>query len=411
MFLFYINLNTIISMRSALIIVKAYSLTDIEFTNYFIRFLEVANFSTDVFINKVNKEINTVEQREKIQNSKYNIIIYINKALLSTHNTSIPVIRFVNGDRLNPNSLPENKYEMVAYFGKRNDALLNLKYFNIAYNFLDNYEDTSLDLIYDLFFIIFDDQLFNLIGYINSQFDKRIAVYCYNKRISKGVFNFNVTVISDIEFDKTLDLSKKIIGEGPLIVKALLKKKGVIVVGTRGYGGIVSQSNVIKHLDNGFNGRFGGVYKEMIPLKLLDEDQKILSNTDDTELYKIKILLMKQLITEYDGLKRIINFFSDFLIESIESISLVVNYDYSYLFSSSLNQYIVVYKPTNTFLYNISDEEYKLIKYFDFPNTIREVIEQLKTVPPLERMVVNKVVKFIKHKLIKYEVLDLRLNN
>jgi len=96
---------------------------------------------------------------------------------------------------------------------------------------------------------------------IHYQSAKGVGTYLVNKHIKFVVHQQNT--------EEWLDKSDLVIGSGLVAYEAILRAKKTIVVGEKGYGGLVTETNLEYHLSNFFQGRNGGKFDEYIPLQLL----------------------------------------------------------------------------------------------------------------------------------------------
>lgn len=89
-----------------------------------------------------------------------------------------------------------------------------------------------------------------------------------------NIFNSNTDAISinDVDIDTLVSGSDIVIGEGEIIEKAILFCKPAIIVGERGYGGILTKTSFTDQYKSAFQGRIGGGLEEHIPEKLIIDD-------------------------------------------------------------------------------------------------------------------------------------------
>ena len=80
-------------------------------------------------------------------------------------------------------------------------------------------------------------------------------------------FNANVKFSNVTTFNVNL-----IIGSGQIIEKAIAHSIPCIVVGARGFGGLITKVNFEKQIESGFQGRIGGEIGEYIPAKVLVDE-------------------------------------------------------------------------------------------------------------------------------------------
>lgn len=103
-----------------------------------------------------------------------------------------------------------------------------------------------------------------------NQLDKYTIHYQSNHAVGRHLLNPHIKFIPQkhdmIEEINQVDI---VIGSGLVAAFALRQGKKTIVIGERGYGGLVTVENLEYHLSNCFQGRNGGKLDEMIPAQLV----------------------------------------------------------------------------------------------------------------------------------------------
>ncbi|GHT63585.1 hypothetical protein FACS189451_10490 [Bacteroidia bacterium] len=96
-------------------------------------------------------------------------------------------------------------------------------------------------------------------------------IYYQSKRsIGRQWLNKHIQIIPDKQnMQELISQSDIVIGSGFVAYSAICQCKKTIVVGERGYGGIVTEENIAYHLSVFFQGRSGGKLDEYIPFPLL----------------------------------------------------------------------------------------------------------------------------------------------
>ena len=115
--------------------------------------------------------------------------------------------------------------------------------------------------------------LYSIIPLFNVQTNWEIIILLPSKIFPK-VFNPNINIIRR---DSVIaqELTKKadiIIGSGKVIENGVGNCKPCIIIGSQGYGGIVTRTNFTLQYKSNFQGRIGGELDEYIPEKLLMGD-------------------------------------------------------------------------------------------------------------------------------------------
>ena len=132
--------------------------------------------------------------------------------------------------------------------------------------------------------------LYQFVPLLNALASSEFAVF-HNEKPLLPLFNKNVSFISrkETDFETLFSESDLIIGSGETIYKGIASEKPCIVVGERGYGGVVILQNFDWQLKTNFQGRIGGYLNEHIPVALLTNDiqktiQLVFTNTTLEEL-------------------------------------------------------------------------------------------------------------------------------
>ena len=100
--------------------------------------------------------------------------------------------------------------------------------------------------------------------------DNFVIHYQSNHSISRHLINKHIKIIQNKhDILKEIDKADIVIGSGIVATFAIQKEKKTIVIGERGYGGLVTEENLGYHISNCFQGRKGGKLDEIIPLDLV----------------------------------------------------------------------------------------------------------------------------------------------
>lgn len=139
------------------------------------------------------------------------------------------------------------------------------------------------------------DVFLKILPLINALADYQIYLYTKNRTIT-SLKNKHIKILKDVdEIITHINNSDIVIGSGyPALLACKLKKK-VIVVGERGYGGLVTGTNIQAFYLNFFQGRNGGKLDEYIPLQLLRKDVEAVVSEQEKQLLLEKL---QQLETE-----------------------------------------------------------------------------------------------------------------
>lgn len=192
--------------------------------------------------------------------------------------------------------------------------------------------------------------------------------------------NFQVSKINNINIDELLSETDIVIGNGDTIQRGIFMEKFCIVIGEKGYGGVINSENFKYQYENNFQGRIGGNLAESTPATLLDDDlktflsltekekkkllqnnKKLLTNNQNEILSSFQIFL-KNKITQYYLFN---NRFTDinlrmserFRLEPISNEKFVLRNS----FSGKLHSYVEL-------------DEANIIKCFGKKNTVKDVM-------------------------------------
>jgi len=186
-----------------------------------------------------------------------------------------------------------------------------------------------------------------------------------------------------------------VIGSGIIAVFAIQQGKKTVVVGERGYGGLVTNENLEYHISNCFQGRNGGKLDENIPHSLVVKDIEAAKN--DTK----EILEQFSLIQTKSGNK---------FIQQIEKTILTNNRirindsTLKYLFNPDYDIFkrkrrIWLSKQIfNTLYKSVNESESAVICAFKQPHSIPEVLNKF---PSIYEKDINEYI----HKLIEEKIL------
>ena len=167
-----------------------------------------------------------------------------------------------------------------------------------------------------------------------------------------------------------------VIGSGMTAAFAVQQGKKTIVVGERGYGGLVTNENLEYHISNCFQGRNGGKLDEIIPLHLV----KKAIETEEIDILKI----MEQLsLLQAQGEDKFIK-----QIEQIVSISNRIRFNDSTLHYRLNPDYDIIKKKKRIWLSkkvfgtlykSVNESERAVICAFRQPHSIKDVLSTFPT--------------------------------
>lgn len=391
-------------MKKVLIIAHIFNIVDIEFVNNFIQFLKERNSQVFSSIDFNNKSF-TKQKPEEIIENNFDLIFLINTERHKSYFKGLAKICIVNTHRFFSLWTPESTLTFWSYGDINSNNIINSKnHLSIPYSKINDIKSIEENQEFDYFFIFKENTvLLKVLLFINLLHNKKIALFCSFKDFQKKLFNVNVTFINDNNFEETLISAKTVIGEGELIAKAVLLKKPAIILGNNGYGGLLTEKNIISQYHQNFSGRIGGVINEMIPLNLLQLDFETLTNVDIEVIRRTKEILEQEIEKEKSQLQKKIESII-FIDKNNLSIHLVKNPDYSYFLISSLNEYIVIHSTTNKLLYQIPIEEFNLIEEFSMPISVDSLIAKIKNQKLSKQRLKSVIEKLVKYNLLQYAI-------
>jgi len=114
----------------------------------------------------------------------------------------------------------------------------------------------------DLFF-------FKILPFLNLLHNYEIY-YQSKKGIGRQVMNKHIRFVkSQKNIEDSIDKSDIVIASGLVAYRSVQRGKKTIVIGEKGYGGLITEENLEYHISNFFQGRTGGKFDEAIPPQLL----------------------------------------------------------------------------------------------------------------------------------------------
>lgn len=154
------------------------------------------------------------------------------------------------------------------------------------------------------------DVFLKILPLINALADYQIYLYTKNRAIA-SLINKHIKIVKNMEeIESYINRADIVIGSGYSAFLACKLRKKVIVVGERGYGGLVTETNIQAFYSNFFQGRNGGKLDEYIPLQLLAHDIE----TDIDEQNK-QLLLGTLQQSEQGNIDHFMSIFENHLLE------------------------------------------------------------------------------------------------
>lgn len=185
-----------------------------------------------------------------------------------------------------------------------------------------------------------------------------------------SVLNGNIKIIDNKEdIPLLIQQCDVVAGTGYAALYAILSNKPCIVIGEKGYGGIISENNLKEQYHSFFQGRIGGRYLEMLPNNLIVEDLQIGVNNNGERIFDLLIQFanqlqkdLKQELKEIVRLKKMVN-------NQLMQVTFVFNSDFT-VFKSS-DKYWIMNRYDRRMKGWIDEMQYKIaIEWFVEPNKI-----------------------------------------
>lgn len=170
--------------------------------------------------------------------------------------------------------------------GAHNRVFMNMLAPGVGLDQVTDKADGDSSVIY----IDIDNDMLNsdiclkILPLMNALPDYQIYLYTKNRTIAP-LINKHIKIVNNTnEIAEYINRSDIVIGSGYAALLACKLKKKVIVVGERGYGGLVTDANVHTFYLNFFQGRNGGNLDEYVPLRLLMQDIKAVMDEQEKQL-------------------------------------------------------------------------------------------------------------------------------
>lgn len=191
-----------------------------------------------------------------------------------------------------------------------------------------------------------------------------------------SVFNGNIKIVNNKEdIQLLIQQSDVVAGTGYAALYAILCNKPCIVVGEKGYGGLISKDNLKEQYRSFFQGRIGGRYMEMLPNNLIVEDLRT-TDVDNYDgicglLFQFSEQLqndLKQALNELVRLRKMVD-------NQFMSIVLVFNSDFT-VFKGN-DRYWIMNRYNKQMKGWINEVQYRTaIEWFIGPNKIPDTLRK-----------------------------------
>ena len=203
----------------------------------------------------------------------------------------------------------------------------------------------------------------------------------------KSIANSNINFVGEkTNVNQYYLRSDIIIGTGRTVLEAISNKKLCIVVGIRGFGGMITPDNFKKFQKYNFSGRVGGKYKEKFSeLQVLNELKKCIKSKNITKIidgnYKLVIkyhdikIIGKQLEMACNNVfilnKKLNNS------QEILGLRPILSRNIRLKKMNNKNEYGIFNKATNTFLGSCNSSMKRIMLKFRGNLTVYQIISEL----------------------------------
>lgn len=183
--------------------------------------------------------------------------------------------------------------------------------------------------------------------------------------------------INDIDVEKLVEESSIVIGSGNIIEAAILNKIPAIVLGERGFGGLVSSENIDTLYKYKFSGRAGGAIREHIPIKLVIYSLEKANSISNSQLNETQ-----RYIQEKNGelQNKLIKTIEEILKRDKElnnPLNCKLQLSPSFLLAKfSENKYVLTHLPSGRVFGHLGNEEAKIIQFFNKSKLVKNALEE-----------------------------------
>lgn len=229
-----------------------------------------------------------------------------------------------------------------------------------------------------------DELLIRIAPVINhlSSFDYKIV--SKQKKLPK-IFNDNITLVSCKSFNREMEGSDLVIGNGFTVLEAILSEKPVIVIGDNGFGGLVKSQMIETQYQKFFSGRIGGEIDEKIPAKFLIDDILRVLYIEEEERQQLisqnKAFLEQQQKnisqTLNNILLKVVNDYSE-IKNNLMNCQLIISKDFELI--PFFDGYVVSMIKTNYSHSLIDKESFEIIKQFKEGNKVITVMKETNNI-------------------------------
>ncbi len=330
----------------------------------------------------------------------YNLIIAFNKNALKTidkfaSREKLPLIYLINANEIAfqfPDELSLiSKVFLINNFGKKADFLLPKTLVNPLHliDELREVPEFTKPKIQNLKLLVHIEEresrypyVLQLIPIFNLWVKMQIIIIIDGDKFP-SIYSSHLTIknLETINLDDEIAKSDIVLGNGNIIQNAIGQCKPCIIIGERGFGGIVTPNNFMSRIKNGFLGRLGGELNEYIPerviwdsiLDILDWDEQkykelLIANYNllQSEKKENEMLFMQMIQTVAEKHQNIEKNFT--------ATKLTISGFFA-IAQATKEKYLLVNKATRQIYANLEKEETDIIGLFKEPCTVGIALE------------------------------------
>ena len=350
---------------------------DAYFCEYLVKFLINQKYLIKIISNKrYIAGISDIYEENMCQNADlYDLILAYNKQgfkFIKSYRIEKPIFYLCNSDDLYKEHIERNKYSELFLSGRPKIFIDNNCYclLNTFFTETHNNEHKKDYLVIAVNSITTIQKLTPL---LNTLFAYRIYIISIKDYISFKYINPNIHIVNNRnKIDDLFRDAQLIIADDQSVIRGILLKKPVLLVGQYGYGGLITNENFDLLYRYGFSGRPGGNFGEYLPYDLITYDIQEAHNILDNELELIRRRLIIKLEGEYSSLIRKIDYYIELRHSKIHQYMLVKNPIYSIISNEVSNSCYLINNITNQMLYDITAEECSYLIFFETPHHIND---------------------------------------
>ena len=317
---------------------------------------------------------------------EYDCILVFNRKVLEQHKEMLQTVKtpviymFCISDIMKEYSVSDTITQTLVF----KDKVLNLEllpahliYQDMLLPVRDN-NKSDLSKKVPLIYLNIDDEyfgnlvFFKILPFFNLLHQYEIY-YQSKKEIDRHLINKHIKLVkSQQNIEEWIDKSDIVIGSGLAAYKAVQRGKKTIVIGEKGFGGLVTAENLEYHLSNFFQGRNGGKFDESIPPHLLLN--AITTGAPDTgKILERLSLLQTQNEKKFFSLIENLKNFTEKIYSNEGNMSYILNPNYG--ITKKKSRRWLSKRAFNKLFAPINESEAIVILTFQEPHTLSDALD------------------------------------